>query len=216
MFAVVFEVEPKPDRFDDYLSLAAKLKPRLEKIDGFIDVERFKSKRSDRRILSLSIWRDEKSMVRWRTEEVHSGVQRQGHFEIFTDYRLRVGEITSDSSPPSNLPIQQQRFDETEIGDAKALTLTTLTPFATDADLTPADLGLQTATAGLVDMEAYESIYNPGKIVLIAAWRTAGDAASWQPPKPESAATLRHRCVRVIRDYGKFERREAPQYLSQR
>ncbi len=216
MFAVVFEVEPKPDRFDDYLSLAAKLKPRLEKIDGFIDVERFKSKRSDRRILSLSIWRDEKSMVRWRTEEVHSGVQRQGHFEIFTDYRLRVGEITSDSAPPSNRTIQQQRFDETEIGDAKALTLTTLTPFSTDADLTPADLGLQTATAGLVDLEAYESIYNPGKIVLVAAWRTAGDAASWEPPKPERVATLRHRCVRVIRDYGKFERREAPQYLSPR
>ena len=60
MFAVVFEVEPKPDRFDDYLFLAAKLKPRLEKIDGFIDVERFKSKRSDRRILSLSIWRETK------------------------------------------------------------------------------------------------------------------------------------------------------------
>jgi heme-degrading monooxygenase HmoA len=216
MFAVVFEVEPKPDRFDDYLSLAAKLKPRLEKIDGFIDVERFKSKRSDRRILSLSIWRDEKSIVRWRTEEVHYAVQRQGHFEIFTDYRLRVGEITSDNAPPSNLTIEQQRFDETEIGEAKALTLTTLTPLARSAGLAPDDLMPQTATVGLVDVEAYESIYNPGKVVLVAAWRTAGDAASWEPPKPETIGTMRHRRVRVIRDYGKNERREAPQYLSQR
>ena len=40
MIAVIFEVEPKPGQLDAYLDLAATLRPELEKIDGFISVER--------------------------------------------------------------------------------------------------------------------------------------------------------------------------------
>src|ERR1700733_8107305 len=97
MFAVIFEVQPKPDRFDEYLELAKFLKPELEKIGGFIDNERFGSKRTEGRLLSLSIWRDEKAVIRWRTLGVHHEVQEKGRFEVFEDYHLRVGEITLDS-----------------------------------------------------------------------------------------------------------------------
>ena len=72
------------------LSLAKQLKPKLEAIDGFIDNERFKSKRDERRVLSLSTWRDEKALVRWRTHGEHHRVQEKGRFEVFEDYRLRV------------------------------------------------------------------------------------------------------------------------------
>ena len=98
MSAVIFEVQPKPERWDDYLSLAKELEPKLEAIVGFIENERFASKRTTGRLLSLSIWRDEKAVIRWRTHGEHHGVQEKGQFEIFADYHLRVGEITATRS----------------------------------------------------------------------------------------------------------------------
>ena len=64
MFSVIFEVHPKRSEFELYLALAKDLKPILEGIDGFIDNERFESKRRPGWILSHSTWRDEKSVVR--------------------------------------------------------------------------------------------------------------------------------------------------------
>jgi heme-degrading monooxygenase HmoA len=101
MFAVIFEVKPKKERKDDYLALAKTLKPELEKIDGFIDNERFGSKRTEGLILSLSTWRDEKAVIRWRTLGVHHEIQAKGRAEIFEDYHLRVGEITADTHIPA-------------------------------------------------------------------------------------------------------------------
>src|SRR6201991_3904355 len=106
MFAVIFEVQPKKERWDDYLNLAKQLKPKLEAIDGFIDNERFGSKRTEGRLLSLSTWRDEKAVIRWRTHGEHHGVQEKGRFEVFEDYHLRVGELTADSTPPPGLSLQ--------------------------------------------------------------------------------------------------------------
>jgi heme-degrading monooxygenase HmoA len=214
MFAVIFEVQPKTERFDDYLGLAKQLKPRLEAVDGFIDNERFASRRTKGRLLSLSTWRDEKSVVRWRSHGEHHDVQQKGRFEIFEDYHLRVGEITSDTQPPNGLKVEQTRLDETEIGEAKAATITELTPAAglgAGADL-PADLGLDADADGIVDLDVLESITNPGKLLLLVSWRGADAAASWTPARPDAAKTMRHRQVRVIRDYGMFERREAPQF----
>ena len=56
MFAVIFEVQPKKERWDDYLALAKQLKPKLEAIAGFIDNERFGSKKTEGRVLSLTTW----------------------------------------------------------------------------------------------------------------------------------------------------------------
>lgn len=97
MFAVIFEVQPRPERFDEYLELAAQLKPELQRIDGFIDVKRYRSQRSESRVLSLSIWRDDKAVIRWRTHAVHHQAQEKGRREIFRDYRLRVGEVAADT-----------------------------------------------------------------------------------------------------------------------
>src|ERR1700722_7028921 len=107
MFAVIFEVQPKPDRFDEYLELAKFLKPELEKIGGFIDNERFGSKRAEGRLLSLSTWRDEKAVIRWRTLAIHHGVQEKGRSEILEDYHLRAGEITGDNQVPKGQKLQE-------------------------------------------------------------------------------------------------------------
>ncbi len=217
MFAVIFAVQPKKARWNDYLDLAKYLKPKLEAIDGFIDNDRFESKAQPGKILSLSTWRDEKSVVRWRTQGEHHGVQQKGRFEIFEDYHLRVGEITHDSKPPQGLRVEEQRFDTTVTGNAKVATITELTPNK-DGALDPtaatlaAQLALDTNHKGLLDVETFASIYHPGKLLLLASWVDAKAAGTWIPLRPDGAKSMRHRQVRIIRDYGMFDRREAPQY----
>jgi heme-degrading monooxygenase HmoA len=211
MFAVIFEVQPRRERWDEYLELAKFLRPEIEQIDGFIDNERFASQRTEGRLLSLSTWHDEKAVIRWRTLAVHHKVQEKGRFEVFQDYHLRVGEITADSQLPAGQTLRQQRLDETEVGEAKFVSISELSPMAGDTSET-ADLGLPpVGTQGLLDHETYESIYNPGKLLVLAGWRGADAAGAWQPRAPRRGE-LRHRQVRIIRDYGMFDRREAPQY----
>src|SRR5262249_42530571 len=161
MFAVIFEVEPKPERFDDYLALAKELKPKLEAVDGFIDNERFESKRRKGRLLSLSIWRDEKAVVGWRSHGEHHGVPEKGRFGILADYHRRVGEIIRDSRPPLGLAVEEKRFDATEVGDAKVATITEIIPKAEGRpaaapDALAAQLGLAAGTAGLIEHEVFE------------------------------------------------------------
>jgi heme-degrading monooxygenase HmoA len=218
MFAVIFAVQPKPERWSDYLELAKYLKPRLEAIDGFVDNERFESKRTKGRLLSLSTWRDEKSLVRWRTQAEHHSVQGKGRFEIFEDYHLSVGQIIQDSDPPEGLDVEDVRFDETAVGPAKVATIIELTPETQGhvewkSDQLAARLGLDIRAEALVDAEAFESIYDPGKLLLLAFWRDAAAAQRRSPRHPAFAETLRFRRVRIIRDYGMFDRREAPQFF---
>ena len=96
MIAVIFEVIPGPGRKQEYLDLAEKLRPALEKMDGFISIERFESLTSEGKILSLSIWRDEEAVKRWRQFEGHRAAQAKGRAGIFADYRLRVASVIRD------------------------------------------------------------------------------------------------------------------------
>jgi heme-degrading monooxygenase HmoA len=96
MYAVIFEVEPAPGRRQDYLDIAAQLRPELEQIDGFISVERFQSLTQEGKILSLSFWRDEAAVTRWRRHEQHRDAQRAGRGGIFRNYRLRVAAVVRD------------------------------------------------------------------------------------------------------------------------
>ena len=96
MIAVIFEVRPKPGRTEEYLSLAADLRPLLDKIDGFISVERFESLTEPGKILSLSFFRDEKAVEAWRNTQAHRLVQRKGRDRVFEDYRLRIAGVIRD------------------------------------------------------------------------------------------------------------------------
>jgi heme-degrading monooxygenase HmoA len=218
MFSVIFEVLPNDGRKGDYLDLAKQLKPILETIDGFVDNERFESVLRPGWVLSHSTWRDEKSVVRWRTEGEHHLVQGKGRFEIFQDYHLRVGDVTADTDPPKEAPVHERRFDETEVGRAKLATFTEITPvkgkaLADQANL-PAHLGLDANSAGIVEHDVWASIYNPGKMALLVAWEDPKAAEAWTPRKIDGIEKLRHRKVRVVRDYGRFDRREAPQFYA--
>ena len=96
MIAVIFEVEPRPGCREAYLDAAARLKPLLAQIDGFISVERFESLTQPGKILSLSIWRDEDAVRRWRELEAHRRTQAAGRGALFADYRLRVAAVLRD------------------------------------------------------------------------------------------------------------------------
>lgn len=96
MIAVIFEVTPASGRKQEYLDVAEKLRPALEKLDGFISIERFESLTNKGKMLSLSIWRDEEAVKQWRQFEGHRLAQAKGRAGIFSDYRLRVASVIRD------------------------------------------------------------------------------------------------------------------------
>ena len=216
MFSVIFEVHPRQERFDLYLDLAKDLRPALQGIDGFIDNERFESTYRPGWILSHSTWRDEKSVVRWRTLAKHHETQQRGRDEVFHNYHLRVGEIVSDTAPPEGASLVEQRLDETEVGAAKFATLTELSPAADAEGPLPSQLAdrlsLDQKQPALIDHDVFASIYNAGKLALLASWRDRRTAEQFQPQVPSGVRDVRHRIVRIVRDYGMFDRRESPQF----
>jgi len=96
VIAVIFEVFPAEGRKQEYLDLAASLRAQLEKIDGFISVERFASLSTEGKLLSLSLFRDEAAVEAWRNLEAHRLAQAKGRAGIFSDYRLRVASVIRD------------------------------------------------------------------------------------------------------------------------
>lgn len=205
MFVVLFEVWPKLERWDEYLAIARLLRPELEQIEGFIDNERFRRIGDESGLLSLSTWRDEKALIRWRTNELHhTRGQIPGRFEIFADYRLRVGEVLADTHLPDGLDLRPTRRDQTAVGVAKVVTVIEALSPALGAESLAAPL----AGAGdPLEQRLFESIYEPGRQLLLASWPDV-------PPMPvEPPEGVRCRQVRVIREYGMRDRREAPQYF---
>lgn len=96
MMAVIFEVQPAPGQRGAYLDAAAALRPLLERIDGFVSIERFESLGTPGKLLSLSYWRDEDAVARWRQAEDHRATQQAGRARIFDGYRLRVAAVVRD------------------------------------------------------------------------------------------------------------------------
>lgn len=96
MIAIIFEVEPADGRTDDYLDIAADLKPLLQEVDGFISVERFRSLTDPKKMLSLSFFRDEEAVMAWRKRAEHRIAQAKGRSGIFAGYRLRVAHVMRD------------------------------------------------------------------------------------------------------------------------
>jgi len=93
MIAVIFEVVPNDGQQEAYLDAAAQLRPILEKIDGFVSIERFRSLTNPGKLLSLSYWRDEDAVAAWRNQEGHRLTQARGRNGIFADYSLNVAQV---------------------------------------------------------------------------------------------------------------------------
>jgi heme-degrading monooxygenase HmoA len=215
VFAVLFEVHPHTEQWDGYFGLAKMLRPDLEAIDGFVDNIRYRSLTRPGWILSLSNWRDEKALVRWRTRARHHDAQVKGRDEILADYRLRVGQLTGDTHIPVGCQLTEQRLDVTEVGEGTTITLVTPLHSYSDsaleesaADSVADKLGLASSTTGLTSWDVFDAVLEPGNPILLQSWADAAAAVS----AAVASADTRRRTVRVVRDYGMFDRRENPQY----
>jgi len=216
MFSVLFDAHLRSGRWEAYLGYASMLRPELERIDGFVDNVRYRSLTRDGWLLSLSSWRDEKSLVRWRTQATHHRIQQQGRAEIFADYHLRVGQVTHDTHLPAGHSLDDQRLDETKTGAGTTVVL--IDARRSDASMQDAAadaiarwLGIAPDALGLVVWDVLDAILSPGDFVLLTTWRDQHAAAAFAGSAIVPPGS-RVRCVRIVRDYGMFDRREAPQY----
>lgn len=96
MIAVIFEVVPNEGKKEEYLDIAASLRPELDHIEGFISIERFQSFSNPDKVLSLSFWKNEESIQQWRNLEMHRHAQKKGRNEVFKDYHLRIATVVRD------------------------------------------------------------------------------------------------------------------------
>ena len=194
MFVVIFEVQPRPEHWDTYLAHAAALRPELARIDGFIANDRFRSRTREGWLVSLSTWRDEKSLVRWRAHGQHHAVQADGRARVFADYRLRVGAVIADTAPgAAPAPFAAET---TETDPARTALLIEAPNPVLDSAPDP---------AGALFSDRFDAILDPGAGLRLSLWRQAG------PPMPPLPGA-RCRLVRIVRSYGMHDRAEAPQF----
>jgi heme-degrading monooxygenase HmoA len=96
MIAVIFEFTPAEGRFADYKALAEGLSEHVRDFEGFISIERFESITNKGKFVSLSFWRDEECVRKWRNVQKHREAQAKGRGGIFTGYRLRIAQVIRD------------------------------------------------------------------------------------------------------------------------
>jgi heme-degrading monooxygenase HmoA len=214
MFLVIFDVLARSENSEVYANRVAVLKQELMQVDGFVDQTMFRSLTRDGWLMSVSSWRDEKAVVRWRTQPVHSRMQRQCRLDVFVDYHLRVGQLTRDDALPASCALVEQRLVTTEVGKGNTTVLINVPGLGEDADpVTLSErLGLELDAPGLVSWDVHEAVEMPREFVLQTTWREPSDARAF-----EALAHLPHgawlRRMRVIRDYTMRDRREAPQFF---
>jgi heme-degrading monooxygenase HmoA len=219
MFAAMLEVNPKSDQFDAYLGMAKMLRPEIEKIDGFIDNARYASLTREGWLLSLSSWRDEKALIRWRSEAKHHKTMQVARDRVFADYHLRIGQVASDTQLPAGQVLSEPRMDVTETGSGTAVTLHqgTLSPEwvkEAGAEAVAKALGVDTGAPDLVSWDVFDALMTPGDVIAVVTWRDHAAAEVFEA-RPATATSLRTRNIRIIREYGMFDRREAPQYFAE-
>ena len=87
---VLFEVKIREGKMDEYLKRGAAMKKELEKTTGFIRSERFSSLGEKGKLLSLSVWKDEESVLRWRNAPAHRENQRWMREEGCDEFSITV------------------------------------------------------------------------------------------------------------------------------
>ncbi len=194
MIALFFEVTPRPGAQDEYLEIAARLRPALDAVGGCLFIDRFRSLRRPGTLLSFQVWRDEASLVRWRVHAEHHRAQTLGRTRIFADYRLRIAQVIREESAEGAL-WQPQR----------------LGCYNDPATRAPRYVAIvESRSAGLshgAATESFASIYRPGEFAHVFDLMSPDDATL-----AALGQAQRLRVCEIERDYGMFDRGEAPQF----
>ena len=206
MFSVLIEVLPSDGQWDAYLANAKMLRPELEEAPGFLDNARYRSLTRDGLILSLSSWRDEASITDWHARMRDDEGGEKGWNGLVDDYRLRVGELISDTRMPQGRDDVGHVHDEVADGEETHVTLinakqTSEWVSANNPYEIALYLGFDLNSFGdCISWDIFDSFDSPGEIVLAVTWRDAQSAKDHAATEivPEDA---RVRVVRVVLDY---------------
>ncbi len=199
MIALFFEVTPKAGQDDRYLEIAGSLRPELEKSGGVVFLDRFRGLSRPRTLLSHQIWQDEASLARWRANGRHYGAQTAGRTTVFEDYRLRVGPVVAAREAAGT-------FSQSPVGIAYNDPSRRLERYM----VVVRSEGRAFASTG---GETWQSVYDAMRFAYVA---TVPDQLHGLALLHEAAADT---CVSAAqlcllsRDYGMFDRAEAPQYF---
>ncbi len=201
MIGLFFEVQTRPGHRDQYLELAASLRPALDANGGCLLIDRFQSLSRDNLLLSYQIWQDEGALTAWRVHAKHHRVQEIGREAVFSDYRIRIAQVIHEARP--NQPIWRPER-RTPYNDPAGRAPT----YVLAAESKSAKLPVSTEWR----RDTYASVYREGQFAHLI-----------DVPDPQSGIALGERLFadttteyvrvfEVMRDYGMFERAEAPQY----
>ncbi len=200
MHALLFEVLPTPQGRAPYFEIAARLRPFLDENPGVLFIDRYESLARPGLILSHSLWRDEASLARWRSNETHYGAQCVGRRQLFEDYRLRIGMVVEEWTPTSG------RSSGSEEGAYNDSTVVPPRYFATVAS--------HGAPVQIEGFEQFRSVYRPDESIAVGVLerRADFDAIVARVTTVRNVSSVR--AALVSRDYGMHERSEAPQFLA--
>lgn len=204
MLALLFEVTPKSDGYQRYLDIAATLRLALEKHDGFLFIDRYRSLSRSETILSHSLWRDEASLAAWRTFEPHHHAQVAGREQVFADYRLRIADVVFARTLQTAdwRPTRPSSYNEPAARPPRHIVVAT-------SSETP---------SGREPTERFESLNQPGEFLSLYEVDNFETGMLQIAALTDSilsgtaSGSTSFRLCEVERDYGMFERREAPQY----
>jgi heme-degrading monooxygenase HmoA len=204
MLALLFEVTPKPDGYQRYLDIAGRLRSALDNHDGFLFIDRYRSLSRPDTILSHSLWRDEASLAAWRTFEPHHHAQVVGREKVFADYRLRIADVVCVRMPGKAdwRPERLSSYNEPSARTRRYLAI------AMRSDR-PSDAAASETFESLAGTGEFLCLYDLGDLQAAMSFV---DALAPAGSKATEAGVTAVRICEVERDYGMYERREAPQY----
>lgn len=201
MIGLFFEVQTRPGHRDQYLNLAASLKPDLEALGGCLFIDRFRSLTQENLLLSHQIWQDEGALTAWRAHAHHHEVQTIGREKVFSDYRIRVAQVIHEARPGQ--PVWQPERRTAYNDPARRPPTYLLT-----AESKSATLPVQTEWRS----DAFASVYREGHFAHLIDLPDHSSGVEFGARLFADSTTEYFRIFEVMRDYGMYERAEAPQY----
>ena len=188
MIALFFEVLPKSGHEDHYFQYAMKLKSALAKHDGMLWLDRYRSLSNSNKILSHQLWRDEKAILDWRNDKQHLGAQTAGRTVHFEDYRIRIAPLRASMEQDGEMQLHDGE------GDGAFTVLL-------HASGSPA----------LENGESFKSINIPGSFVSLLEVDTLDAGVELLKTSINRGDAQSGSITQNLRDYGMFERAQAPQ-----
>lgn len=201
MLGLFFEVQIKDGGVDQYLDLAASLRPKLDAMGGCLFIDRFRSLSRENLILSYQIWQDEGALTAWRVDPVHHKVQETGRDEVFDDYRIRVSQVLHEQRPDGAV-WKPERLPSYNDPARRAPT------YVVASESKNADLPVKPGWSG----DSFASVYRDGVFAHLIDVPDLDKALAFGESLFADPTTEYFRVFEVTRDYGMFERAEAPQY----